>query len=69
MNFGLAVAWFVMSRRRISLMFSGRTTTSISAPAAAPVDFNAGKPTFGELAPLFWTGLCSHFCRLLLEAD
>ena len=34
-------------------MFSGRTTTSISAPAAAPVDFNAGKPTFGELAPLF----------------
>lgn len=38
-------------------MFSGRTTTSISAPAAAPVDFNAGKPTFGELAPLFGLAL------------
>jgi len=38
-------------------MFSGRTTTSVSAPAAAPVDLNAGKPTFGELAPLFGLAL------------
>ena len=38
-------------------MLSGRTTTSISAPSAAPVDLNAGKPTFGELAPLFGLAL------------
>lgn len=38
-------------------MLSGRTTTTVSAPAAAPVDFNAGKPTFGELAPLFGLAL------------
>jgi len=34
-------------------MFSGRTTTTVTAPAAAPVDYNATRPTFRELAPLF----------------
>lgn len=34
-------------------MFSGRTTTSISAPAQSPIDLNATRPTFRELAPLF----------------
>lgn len=34
--------------------YHGRTTTTISAPAAAPVDLNeAGRPNWRELAPLF----------------
>lgn len=33
--------------------YYGRTTTTVSAPAGAPVDFNAGKPDWRELAPLF----------------
>lgn len=38
-------------------MFSGRTTTTVTAPAAAPVDYNATRPTFRELAPLFGLAL------------
>lgn len=38
-------------------MFSGRTTTSVSMPANGPIDLNAGKPTFSELAPLFGLSL------------
>jgi hypothetical protein len=38
-------------------MYSGRTTTTVQAPASAPVDYNATKPTFGELAPLFGLSL------------
>lgn len=38
-------------------MLSGRTTTTVTAPAAAPVDYNATRPTFGELAPLFGLAL------------
>jgi hypothetical protein len=34
-------------------MFQGRTTTSIEAPARGPLDYNALKPSFGQLAPLF----------------
>lgn len=35
-------------------MLSGRTTTTVQAPANAPVDLNtAGKPDWRELAPLF----------------
>lgn len=35
-------------------MLSGRTTTTVQAPAAAPIDLNsAGKPDWRELAPLF----------------
>lgn len=35
-------------------MFAGRTTTTVQAPAAAPIDLNsAGKPDWRELAPLF----------------
>jgi hypothetical protein len=34
-------------------MLSGRTTTTVSAPANSPIDLNATRPTFGELAPLF----------------
>lgn len=35
-------------------MFSGRTTTTVSAPATAPIDLNsAGKPDWRELGPLF----------------
>lgn len=33
-------------------MYSGRTTTTISAPAEGPMDLNATKPQFRELAPL-----------------
>lgn len=33
-------------------MYSGRTTTTYSAPAAGPMDLNATKPQFRELAPL-----------------
>lgn len=34
-------------------MYSGRTTTTISAPSSAPIDLNAaGKPDWRELAPL-----------------
>ena len=38
-------------------MFSGRTTTTVTAPTAAPVDYNATRPTFRELAPLFGLAL------------
>ncbi len=35
-------------------MLSGRTTTTVQAPAASPIDLNsAGKPDWRELAPLF----------------
>lgn len=35
-------------------MFSGRTTTTVTAPAAAPIDLNsAGRPDWRELGPLF----------------
>lgn len=34
-------------------MLSGRTTTTVSAPARGPMDLNAGKPDWRELAPLF----------------
>src|SRR5690349_565461 len=34
-------------------MFSGRTQTTIEAPARGPLDYNALKPSFGQLAPLF----------------
>lgn len=34
-------------------MFSGRTTTTFSAPAHGPLDYNALRPSFGQLAPLF----------------
>ena len=37
-------------------MFSGRTTTGHCA-TAAPVDYNATRPTFRELAPLFGLAL------------
>lgn len=30
----------------------GRTTTTVSAPASAPMDLNSGKPDWRELAPL-----------------
>lgn len=35
-------------------MYAGRTTTTVQAPAGAPVDLNsAGKPDWRELGPLF----------------
>lgn len=35
-------------------MLSGRTTTTVTAPAGAPIDLNsAGKPDWRELGPLF----------------
>lgn len=34
-------------------MLSGRTTTTVSAPARGPLDYNELKPSFGQLAPLF----------------
>lgn len=33
-------------------MYSGRTTTTIQAPATTPMDLNSGKPDWRELAPL-----------------
>lgn len=36
------------------MMFSGRTTTTVSAPAPGPMDLNeAGRPQWRELLPLF----------------
>jgi hypothetical protein len=40
-------------------MFSGRTQTTIEAPARGPLDYNALKPSFGQLAPLFGLTLLS----------
>ncbi len=38
-------------------MLSGRTTTTVSMPAAGPMDLNeAGRPQWRELAPLFGLG-------------
>lgn len=34
-------------------MFSGRTTTTVSAPAHGPLDYNSLRPSFGQLAPMF----------------
>lgn len=34
-------------------MLSGRTTTTVSAPARGPLDYNSLRPSFGQLAPLF----------------
>jgi len=34
-------------------MFSGRTTTTIQAPAHGPLDYNSLRPSFATLAPLF----------------
>jgi hypothetical protein len=31
----------------------GRTTTTVSAPAHGPLDYNSLRPSFGQLAPLF----------------
>jgi len=33
-------------------MYAGRTTTTVTAPANTPMDLNAGKPDWRELAPL-----------------
>lgn len=38
-------------------MFSGRTTTTVSAPAHGPHDYNSLRPSFGQLAPLFGLAL------------
>jgi hypothetical protein len=39
-------------------MFSGRTTTTVSAPASGPMDLNeAGRPQWRELLPLFGVAL------------
>lgn len=38
-------------------MFSGRTTTTISQPAPGRMDYNAGKPEWRELLPLFGVAL------------
>ncbi len=34
-------------------MFSGRTTTTVQAPAHGPLDYNSLRPSFGQVAPLF----------------
>lgn len=34
-------------------MYSGRTTTTVSAPAHGPHDYNSLRPSFGQIAPLF----------------
>lgn len=34
-------------------MYSGRTTTTVSAPAHGPLDYNSLRPSFGQLAPMF----------------
>lgn len=34
-------------------MYSGRTTTTVSAPAHGPLDYNSLRPSFSQLAPLF----------------
>jgi len=34
-------------------MFSGRTTTTVSAPARGPIDYDSLRPSFSQLAPLF----------------
>lgn len=34
-------------------MYAGRTTTTVSAPAHGPLDYNSLRPSFGQLAPLF----------------
>ena len=38
-------------------MFSGRTTTTISAPAPGPMDLNSSRPDWRELLPLFLVSL------------
>lgn len=38
-------------------MFSGRTTTTVSAPAQGPMDLNQGKPDWRELLPLMGLAL------------
>lgn len=38
-------------------MFTGRTTTTVSAPAHGPHDYNSLRPSFGQLAPLFGLAL------------
>jgi hypothetical protein len=34
-------------------MYSGRTTTTVSAPAHGPLDYNSLRPSFSQIAPLF----------------
>lgn len=34
-------------------MFSGRTTTTVQAPAHGPLDYNSLRPSFAQIAPLF----------------
>jgi hypothetical protein len=34
-------------------MLSGRTTTTVSAPAHGPLDYNSLRPSFAQIAPLF----------------
>lgn len=38
--------------KSVKSMYSGRTTTTISAPATAPMDLNSGKPDWRDLGPL-----------------
>lgn len=47
-------------------MLSGRTTTTVSAPASGPMDLNeAGRPQWRELLPLFGVALLGIFVAAL----
>lgn len=35
------------------MTYSGRTTTTVSAPAHGPLDYNSLRPSFSQVAPLF----------------